>query len=542
MTKRKILFTSLIGVTLFCFEAYGHQSFTTWHKFSAGYSIRGQEVSFDKLMQDASMYQFASKVNNISFEGFKNLVDSYIKSACGYIYKWQECRNNFRKQWSDLFSKIESSRLQERMSSYRQVGSLSERRHSSSVFEKIESEGCHAHNPCVDSEIAYATRYGSENMFNQIYDKIQNKPQRCHQNILTNMVYFLQTEDPFPKQCTSSEEMKKHFFCRDITRAADTLTDRVLKIQKLFYKEDVQSNRLPCMECILPTLTEEDHLEDLKNMNTFLESKFLCSDLKKGEERYIISGTRGSNVRPKHYYVKKEEDGSYSIPLFLTFKPDSDYDGKVSGNEVHSHYLKKTHECLKKAGQKMLGPEGERLQIQVQTPRPSNEGKEDCKEEPPGTHSILVGSRHHRANSKKYNSNVSCDVITHEVLHLLGLPDEYEETFLGYYVHSQTGEVVSAEEAKADEKNYVVKKAYDCRIIKNDSIMNEQLEVWNRAFQTNEEASSLLNPEHFSVIVYGACSRNRHYNECARLDYTSSVDDPSCLEKKRQCEKKLHNH
>ena len=532
--KQKLFFL-LVGMNLVVFKAYGQDFFL--HYTRSGYSIRGQQVSFEKSMQFASMYQFVSEVNLLSFEKFKNRIDSQINAACGYIHKWQECRNHFRKKWADVFSKIESSRLSDRMQSYKQVGSLSEG-HLPSVFEKTEGKGCHAYNPCGDSEIAYAIRYGSKDIFNQIYNKIQNKPQRCYQNILTNLAQLLQKEDPFPKQCVSSQGLKEHFFCQDIHRTADTLTDRILKIQKLFYREDVQSNRLPCMECILPSLTKEDHLGDLKNMSSFLESRLLCSDLKKGETRYVTSGTHKAGFKPKHYHIKKEPDGTYSIPLFLTFKPDADYDGEVPMNEAPSHYLQKTKKCLQKASEKMLGPGGKKLQIQIQAPPPPSEG-ETCKI--PGTHSIRVGSRHHRDTSKKYSSDSSCDVITHEVLHLLGLPDEYEETQLGYYVDSQTGEVVSAAEAGKDKKNYVIKKAYDCRIINNNSIMASQLDRWNRAFATNKE-DSLLNPEHFDAIVYGACSKNRHYNECARLHYTSSVDDPTCLEKKRQCEERAHHH
>ena len=87
-------------------------------------------------------------------------------------------------------------------------------------------------------------------------------------------------------------------------------------------------------------------------------------------------------------------------------------------------------------------------------------------------------------------------LITHEILHLLGLPDEYEETGRGRYIRTS-----------ADQR--VFHPVYDCRSVQTNSIMAQH---WNRFRIVNQgQTSSLLDPAHFNAILYGKCLEQRYY-------------------------------
>ena len=145
-------------------------------------------------------------------------------------------------------------------------------------------------------------------------------------------------------------------------------------------------------------------------------------------------------------------DNSYSIPLVLSFYPTEDYSGSVSQDEVPEYYMNKVRTCMDQANQKLLGPNGEKLKINIQALTKQNE--DDCNRD--NAIGIAIGPPDFRSNTGKYGSDIDCPTITHEVLHLLGLCDEYPETEIGFYVSSETGEV------KRGTFNNMTKKRKKC--------------------------------------------------------------------------------
>ena len=264
-----------------------------------------------------------------------------------------------------------------------------------------------------------------------------------------------------------------------------------------------------------------------------------CLELNPGQKKRIQSGNINSF---KPYNIKRELDGSYSIPLNLRFSAADDYDGEVPKDQVPIHYMKKVQECMDQANQKMLGPNGEQLKIVIQEPTKQKDTK--CKGE---SKNIKIGSKDHRSNAEQYAADIDCPTITHEVLHLLGLCDEYKESFRGYYVNSQTGDIVGRTEnifnaddevnkEFSDKELYRFKPYSDCRVTTTNSIMSFQDTRWNNVFKkgTND---SLLTPGQFQAILYGGCSeKNKLFNECSQLAYKNSIYNTDCLQKKKQCE------
>ena len=345
----------------------------------------------------------------------------------------------------------------------------------------------------------------------------------------------------FPKRCLE-EENKKHPVCESMSKNIDIVRGRVLELAELAYGPDVLKTteaKAPCLDCV-------DNAKDMSlNLLSDLIHPFSegehsqCSELEPGQEKRIYSGTMLNN---NSYNIKKAKAGTYSIPLNLKFSADEDYDGDVPKDQVPAYYMREVQNCLNKANEKMLGPDGEKLKIVIQAPKKQDTDR--CENS--DTKEIAIGSQEHRSHVRKYASDIDCPTITHEVLHLLGLCDEYEETARGYYTHTQTGEVVGETQSRfrADEINekfafvegYEFKSQYGCRVTFINSIMSDQDERWDNVFK-NGKNDSLLTPWQFNAILYGSCEeKNKGFNKCSQLAYQNPIKNSGCIEKKQQCE------
>ena len=184
----------------------------------------------------------------------------------------------------------------------------------------------------------------------------------------------------------------------------------------------------------------------------------------------------------------------------------------------------------------MRGPGGQQIKIVLQKPPPKE--KDPCRGR--NTKKIKIGSRVQRSHAGKYESDIDCPTVTHEVLHLAGLCDEYKEKQIGYYVNTQTGQVrgdkVQSKDISSNSDSYDFKLAYDCRVIHSNSIMANQHERWDNVFDKGQN-SSLLSSGQFNKLLYGTCeAKNKLFNECQALAYKSSVKEPDCMAQKAKCE------
>ena len=396
---------------------------------------------------------------------------------------------------------------------------------------------------CQDVNIIMSIITGSDSKYNQLYDKIKNKNTKCQIDILRRVIIMSDNFNIFSEKCL--DEMNKNLPpCRYMLKHAQAIKDRFLGLVKLNYGEDILATteaHAICVECeITPGKRLSKNLFDIKEI---VHQSSDCRKLKPNEEKTIYTGIGTmtyqyngksysfQSISDGFYNVKREKDGSYSIPLVLNFSPGKDYDGLVSRDKVPEHYMHKAQTCLKKANQKMLGPNGEKLKINIQAPIMQDKAK--CSDEQ--VIDIIISSSDFRSNWRRYESDINCPTIIHEVLHLLGLHDEYEEKSIGFYVHSKTGEVIQSKQQFMPGTDYQFKPAFDCRVTQKNSIMETQKERWQNVY-THNKNKSLLDPGHFNKILYGNCEINKSYNECSQLVYKNSHDDESCLKKKSQCE------
>ena len=385
---------------------------------------------------------------------------------------------------------------------------------------------------CWYGGISIASLQGSNQEYSMLRDKIKDTSKKCQQDILKQLPNFLANRR-LPEKCLL-EENKSHTVCSNMLKDLSTWWERITDLAEMVYGPDIlsaTSAQAPCTYCESANINEE--IKDLPELINDLEEQSQCSDPKPGEQKIVHSGIS----LYRSYTVKREPDGSFSIPLYIDFSAGEDYDGEVPRSQVPSHYMAKAQQCLKKANTKMLGPNGEKLNFDIQPP-PQNQGSVCAKDIIP----ISIASANHRSNSAKYESDIDCATITHEILHLTGLCDEYKEQTRGFYVDPSTGDIVpgNSNEETAQSDNYEFKPAYDCRVVTEPpfNIMGHHDLKWHAIFNedTAEADASLLTPGQFNAILYGSCkAKNESFNRCSKLAYQSSHENPDCIEQKAQC-------
>ena len=249
-----------------------------------------------------------------------------------------------------------------------------------------------------------------------------------------------------------------------------------------------------------------------------------CLELKPGERKIIYYCWE--KYFTKQYIVARELDGTYSIPLYFNFVPRPDYDGGLKKEEVHDHYTKRVQRCIEKANKKMIGPNGEKFRIIVNSPEPSLENSR-CK----GI-DIYIDSKDYRSDARGYASDIICNEITYEVLHNFGLQDEYRERLIGFYINRHTEEAEFGVNLQKDRQrdliaekeadpNYYFEPKYNCRVLQDHSIMGNSYERWHFAFENTphwfgqrNSVRSLLDNGHFNKIIYGECpTKNGIFNK-----------------------------
>ena len=399
-------------------------------------------------------------------------------------------------------------------------------------------------NYCSGNETWKAIRYGSEEQYSKIYGKMKNKDSKCLSNILKVLKHNLRI-DRFPKACQQYPEYQT---CKEFLSEVSVLEGRIQDLLALLHGgEAVRSleARALCVECM--TVAEAGVVsgqseKSIEQIMENLQAEQQCRELKPGAEKQVTDGSTPEGYLKDSYMLKRNLDGSYTIPLVMSFAPyeqydekgkpsAKNYDGDIPKDQVPMAYREKVQKCLQQASQKLTGPNGEQLQIEIKDP------SEDKNCDLGLHHKIRIQSRDVlRSDSHNYAADVSCASITHEVLHLLGLCDDYQEEDT-VDVDPETGKIVPSSEKKSPDKAYLKELEYDCRVINDYSIMSNHSVVWEDMIVEGKEGS-LLTSGQWSAILYGACSeRNQAFNECSQLAYKHSTEESaSCFEQKRICE------
>ena len=354
---------------------------------------------------------------------------------------------------------------------------------------------------CYDRDLVFAVRYNKGGNYSYVYDQIKESGKQCQRNLLSGLAKTLKYNE-FPEKCLQ-EKNKDHAVCKSLSKDVSILKGRISDIAELAYGPDILKTTEAegiCINCA--TETDKDMsfsmLGDLINNS---KKYSVCFDLQPGEIKEVSYCREVLYMSCNSHNIVRELDGNYSVSLNLRFTAGNSYDGSVPREQVPAHYMRKVQQCIDKANTKMLGPNGEKVKISISDRQNKQNTCKSAKE-------IKIVSSHNRSNAGNYASDIDCPAITHEVLHLLGLCDEYQDN-----------------------------RRYACRVITRNSIMSSHWERWNNTFQ-NGRNESLLNPAQFNHILYGDCeSKNKLLSQCSNLAYKISRDTSDCKKQKQQCEK-----
>ena len=208
-----------------------------------------------------------------------------------------------------------------------------------------------------------------------------------------------------------------------------------------------------------------------------------------------------------HVISKGSKVPYFEATVDLKFKDGDD----AASAKLQSKYETKARECYKEATPYLRGPNGEFLVLKL--------AKDDPGMPKPPPSEIAIADSGKRADSEDWNSDIDCPTILHETMHLLGLVDEYRETWIGAKVDKKTGRVSHTEES-AD------KPIDDCRALgPRDSLMFHQDDAYDAAgmtkilgiFSRTPKRPSLLYPAEFnSIVAPGCASVNKTYFACSR--------------------------
>jgi len=152
------------------------------------------------------------------------------------------------------------------------------------------------------------------------------------------------------------------------------------------------------------------NLEDTKKVEK-------CKDLAPGEHK-VFKKESSDYYGTGHYLLKRSKEGNYQAVVNVNFKTGG---GAVSPQEM----MDRSKNCLNMASPYLKGPDGKTLQFSVLTPEESQKLPNDERPQP---YEVKIEPVGYGTNAGAYAQDVDCGTITHEMLHLLGLCDEYEET------------------------------------------------------------------------------------------------------------------
>lgn len=216
--------------------------------------------------------------------------------------------------------------------------------------------------------------------------------------------------------------------------------------------------------------------KDLQALIDDLEQINQCSELPVGEHKVVDESVFNSpsGIR-QHYLLEKIDPKNFRATLALDFGDDE------KGEKMHADVAK----CLDNMSNYFTNDKNEKIKVKIIS-------KEDREKMPinkrPPVVNIGIGEKGMRSHSSKYAEDASCGTMTHEVLHLMGLCDEYRENVTGYYVDTATGEIIDKEEGPDRKKEGTAKfvLAYNaCRsIAKSSSIMSKHWEKINRTIKS----------------------------------------------------------
>jgi hypothetical protein len=333
------------------------------------------------------------------------------------------------------------------------------------------------------------------------------------------------------------------------------------------------------------------HIDQKKVLSDIIDQE-VCRDLNVGESKVVDMSRFSSPTTIAHKYIlEKVKPNEYKVKLNLHFRENQILQDrpKKLGQKMQT----KINQCLARQNPKLLGPNGEKLTIELV---PLAE-KHLPKYKEIKSFIFVDDDETVRQNSHLYTKQIDCAVILHELFHLMGLVDEYQElekiksfeqdcrsfgpddsimtskippdweemeeltcncdlglactpyskeeikrmtscpapygtyTAKGYFRRelNENGERVKGEPANVFSNKI--------REVPEEALKPNEFRLPPRSLESGRSPNSILYPAHFRAIVYPGCkAKNSVYYDCARdAKYRPFKIVGSCNQKPAAC-------
>lgn len=214
-------------------------------------------------------------------------------------------------------------------------------------------------------------------------------------------------------------------------------------------------------------------LDDLLSKLKTFDKKMTCAPMELGESK-VIGGYDYPTGLNGNYSLKRTSP--FETTAYVNIQFNALAGSPVSAPEMEA----RVKSCLKNISPYLKGPDGQSLKIEILNP--SETKQLEAKVRPPVNTVNIGATGDGRSNSGQYNPNDECPTITHEVLHLFGLCDEYREKWMGTYYDVATGQVVKKDDEALKQGKQKFVTSYNCRNVPGTvSVMKTQGDVFARA-------------------------------------------------------------
>ncbi len=141
-----------------------------------------------------------------------------------------------------------------------------------------------------------------------------------------------------------------------------------------------------------------------------------CVELRPGETAIVAAGATSPTGVPANYALTKLPDNGFRVELALELSNSAE-------PRAAADMFERVQRCAAEFSPFLKGPAGERLELRIHDATVA--ARFPAKKRPPTT-KISIAPFGARSTAASYAADIDCPTVAHEVLHLLGLCDEYD--------------------------------------------------------------------------------------------------------------------
>ncbi len=328
----------------------------------------------------------------------------------------------------------------------------------------------------MDNQSAFAVALSSDFVRDQLPSVMARTDvsQGCKDRLMASYISELAAAYPPPSACPSGSTAAP---CVDARRRAGELFDQLRQWLPATGSERAEVDRL--VACIR---AGQNEFENIAFLGTEVRQIHSCQPVpappSPDSSRVINERDVGTSIAAE-YKLQNRGSGVFRAELNVTF--DAGLAAGLAASDFSSRTTTQVNQCLNTYKDQLKGPSGERIEIVLGNPSG-----------PPPAPPITIEFDQRaeaRANAQVWSGSMvttlpgstqtapDCPVILHELLHRLGLIDEYEETAIGHHVDPSTGGLISGETGAVGAYT-----SADCRSRgPEDSIMSNHIAAIDRA-------------------------------------------------------------